>query len=231
MHHSLAAGKEPALLSPNEERRAAPRQRVVLTAHARPADNGGPDWRGQTRDLSALGVGFLSPRPVEQSTLLEIELCKPNRQTVRTLLARAVHVEPDGPGVWLIGCAFTSELTDAELRLFDARRARPEGPDGRRWVRFPCNVETACSTCEAAPGERRPARIVNVSPGGIGLLLPCDFPAGILLRLQMPTEQDQPARALVVRVVRAMEHGSGYWFHGCEFAHRLDPEDLAALLR
>jgi hypothetical protein len=229
MAHPFSLPTEPPDLSPNEERRAAPRYRVQLPLSCRPADDAGPGWTGQVRDVSALGVGFLLARRLELSTLLEIELS--NRGMHQLILARVVHVEAHQAGLWLIGCAFTTELTDEELHLFQAQRQRPSGPDSRRWVRFPCNVETVCYTCQTVPGERRPARIVNVSPGGLGLLLPCEFPAGTLLHFQLPAQVDQPARELLVRVVRSLEHASRYWFHGCEFVHRLSDEELQELLR
>jgi hypothetical protein len=231
MPHTLSQTEKLPDLSPNEERRSAPRYRVTLAVSCQPADNAGPNWSGQVRDVSAFGVGFLLARRMELSTLLEIELAREGRGTLQTLLARVVHVEADKAGYWLIGCAFTAELTDMELQLFQAQRVRPAGQDGRRWVRFPCNVETVCYTCQTVPGERRPARVVNVSPGGIGLLLPCEFPSGTLLHFQLPANVDQPAREVLVRVVRAMEHASRYWFHGCEFAYRLDEDELRALLR
>jgi hypothetical protein len=225
---ATAAEQEPRIAA--EERRAAPRYHVTLTADCRPVDNIGRCCQGEVRDISTLGVGFVLPRPVEQSDLLEIELRKKTTDFVKTLLARVVHVEPDDAGAWLVGCAFTRELTDAELRQFQAQRVRPEGPDSRRWVRFPCNVETVCYTSETVPGERRPARIVNISPGGLGLLLPCQFTDGTLLRFQTPAHLEQPGREMLVRVVRVLEQTRGYWFLGCEFAGQLRDEDLWAFL-
>jgi hypothetical protein len=145
-------------------------------------------------------------------------------------LARIVHVEPDPAGDWLAGCAFISELTDDELAQFKAQRLPPVGPDDRRWVRFPCNVETVCSTWETTPGEQVRARVLNVSPGGIGLLLPCQFERGTLLNFELPTVQGQPPKQMLVRVVRAMEHTRGDWFLGCELVQPLTAAELAELL-
>src|SRR5262249_17851571 len=97
-----------------------------------------------------------------------------------------------------------------------------------RWVRFPCNVETVCYACDTAPGERRPARIVNVSAGGVGLLPPCDFSPGPLLHLELPSEA---ARLALIRVVRVMQHDAGHWFLGCEFADQLAAEEVKDLVR
>src|SRR5207245_2637627 len=100
--------------------------------------------------------------------------------------------------------------------------------DPRRWVRFPCNVETACSTCLVAPGETTPARVLNVSPGGVGLLLPCEFDVGTLLNLDVPRAV-APARVRV-RVARVVAHGRGNWFLGCEFVDELSAAELRACL-
>jgi hypothetical protein len=154
----------------------------------------------------------------------------PARGLTRQVLARAVHVQ-EWPGRgWLIGCAFAKELDEASLRLLRAERVEPSGGDARRWVRFPCNVETVCQTCETMPGEQRPARILNVSPGGVGLLLPCEFAAGTLLSLEMPAPNGGAPRPALVRVVRALPNGPAGWFLGCEFADRLSEQELEGLL-
>jgi hypothetical protein len=228
--HSSPVVEELSPWSAAQDRRAAPRYRVSLTTACRAVD-AGPSWPGTVRDLSALGVSFLASRRLELSALLELELCKEGRGVLHATLARVVHIEADVASTWLVGCAFTSELSDAELALFQAGRVRPAAEDSRRWVRFPCNVETVCWTSETVPGEQRPARVVNISPGGIGLLLPCEFLQGTLLRFRMPAAAAQHESELLVRVVRAMQHTTGYWFHGCEFVNRLDDEDLRALLR
>jgi len=217
--------------APAEERRASPRYRVTLTAVCRSPDATPGTWRCPVRDLSAFGIAFHSPRRLPLSTLLEIALANGRRELGRAVLARVVHVEADRGGTWLVGCAFTAELSNEELALFQGARVRPAGNDSRRWLRFPCNVETVYWTSETVPGEQRPARVINISPGGIGLVLPCTFPQGTLLRFRMPAAAAEPGREMLVRVVRAMEHAAGYWFHGCEFADRLDEEDLRALMR
>jgi hypothetical protein len=218
--------------SPNEERRASVRHRSGLRVSCRLVDDLAAEaWQARVRDLSTLGIGLLLPHKRELAELLEIELVKANGALVRTVLARIIHVEEDGPRSWFVGCAFVSELTDEEMRLFHAEAARPKTKDHRRWIRFPCNVETVCYTCETSPGERRPARVLNISPGGIGLLLPCQFTKGTLLHFELPSDSNQISRTLLVRVARVMEQSPGMWFLGCEFAHRLEDEELRALLR
>jgi hypothetical protein len=219
--------------APNEERRSSRRYPASLRVPVRLADGAGPTWYAPVRDLSTLGIGLRLPQEINLATLLEVKLQQPNGVVVRPVLARVVHLwEEDRCGTsCIVGCAFISELSEAELQLFHAEAIRPPAGDGRRWLRFPCNVETVCYTCDTVPGERRPARILNISPGGIGLLLPCQFPAGILLHFELPAGSDQPARDLLVRVLRVIEHSPGMWFLGCEFASQLGEEELRSLLR
>ena len=216
---------------PNEERRASVRHPAALTSLCRAI--GGPigiRWLARVRDLSTLGIGLVAPQRLQPGTLLEIDLKAPSGSQVRTPLARVVHAEEEGNGTWAIGCAFAAELSPAELRLFRGQRVRPPLGDGRRWLRFPCNVETVCATALTTPGERSAARVLNVFSGGIGLLLPCEFEPGTLLHLQVPGAEEGPDRKLLLRVVRTVEHSNGDWFHDCEFAEQLRDEVLLALL-
>jgi hypothetical protein len=233
MNRRIAALREAlGQRAPDDERRASTRYRAPLCVPCRLVDGAGATWQAQVRDLSTLGVGLRLPQEVELGALLEIELQRTNGLLVRPVLARVVHVwEDDVRGSSCIaGCAFISELCTAELHLFHAEAVKPAARDCRRWLRFPCNVETVCYTCETAPGERRPARILNISPGGIGLLLPCQFAHGTLLHFEMPADMEQPARDLLVRVARVLEHAPGMWFLGCEFASQLGDDELRSLL-
>lgn len=214
---------------PSEERRAALRYRSTTTSSCRPAGTSFTVQAG-VRDVSNYGIGLLLTEPIELSTLLELDLIQPNGKLLRTVLARVVHVECWSEDEWLIGCAFTAELSDAELKLFHAERVRPPAGDGRRWVRFPCNVETVCYTWVTAPGEQCAARILNISAGGIGLLLPCQFEGGTLLLFKVPGSPAQAPQSMLVRVVRCIEQDNGDWFLGCEFVEKLSDDEVRALL-
>ncbi len=216
-------------LPPDQDRRAAVRHPARRGALCHPvAAEAAPAWQARVRDVSSLGVGLVLERWVEPCTLLEIDLPRADGGVLRTVLGRVVYVEAETAGAWVVGCAFISELDDAELRLFRAARVKPDGADGRRWVRFPCNVETVCFGGGTAPGERVNARVVNISAGGIGLLLPCQFEEGTLLHFELPGAE---ARKVLVRVVRALDHANGDWFLGCEFAERLGDDEVRALLQ
>jgi hypothetical protein len=215
--------------TPNDERRAVVRYRTALAVPLHPVGKP-PTKEARVRDVSIFGIGLHLDETVELSTLLEIELRTPRQALVRTVFARVVHVESITAGGWIVGCAFVGELPEKEMHLFRAERRFAHEQDSRRWVRFPCDLETVCYTSETAPGERHTARIINVSPGGVGVLLRCEFGVGTLLYLDLPPELAHPQPRLLVRVVRVMEHSPGNWFLGCEFAHQLMLKEIKALV-
>jgi hypothetical protein len=232
-HPSDAPEREDLARCTNEERRASTRRPANVRVRCVPfktADSP-PIWTAQVHDVSLLGIGLILPYPPGHGTLIEIELTRKSGTFVRKVLARVVHQERESSKTYVVGCAFVTELEDRDLAAFQAGAVRPSGPDCRRWMRFSCNVETVCTTCETAPGECRSGRILNISAGGIGLLLRCQFSEGTLLHLELPPEMNLANSKILVRVVRVIEHGDGNWFHGCEFAERLHEDDLRALLR
>lgn len=83
--------------------------RVVLTDSAETLDV-------QVLDLSFSGIGLLLPRRLELDTLLLIDLeTRDERHVPLQLLARVARVALRKGGGWITGCAFFSDLSDAEL--------------------------------------------------------------------------------------------------------------------
>jgi hypothetical protein len=224
---------EDAAPSTNGDRRAFRRHPVNACLRCKPVKSGDtpPIWTAQVRDLSNLGIGLVLPEAPGYGTLLEIELKRKNGTIVRNVLARVVHEERESSKSFAVGCAFITELKDKDLCGFQAGAVRPSGPDCRSWTRFPCNVETVCYTCDTAPGECRAARILNISAGGIDLLLRCQFSEGTLLHFELPQEINRADPKILVRVIRVIEHGECNWVLGCEFVKQLRDEDLQALLQ
>ena len=225
---NAAVALETAPWFPGVERRAS--ERLPLTLRAAYRVFGG-EGAGQARvhDLSPLGVGLGLPKPVPAGALLHVDFQGAAGDLVCATLARVVHVASEAGS--LVGCAFVRELNDATLRLFHAERLPTTAGDDRRWVRFPCNVETACYVADAVPGEESPARIINISAGGMGLLLPCEFSAGTLLNLDLQATPAHAVGPVLLRVMRAAPRPAGDWFLGCEFARRLDDAEIAAILQ
>src|SRR5581483_8607426 len=55
----------------------------------------------------------------------------------------------------------------------------PSRPVERRaWVRYPCAGDTSCLPIVAAPDSQWPGQVVDLSAGGVGVLLPRRFETG-----------------------------------------------------
>jgi hypothetical protein len=214
---------------PGAERRASVRHLSTIWAFYHPlgAVNDAPR-PARVRDVSTLGVGLVLPRPVALGALLRLDFAGAAGGVVCAALGRVVHAAADASRI--VGCSFVRELDEAILQHFRVARVGSAAGDGRRWVRFPCNVETACYVLDSAPGEQSPARIVNISAGGMGLLLPCEFPAGTLLRLDLDGTAAHAAGEVLLRVIRVAGRDDGDWFMGCEFADQIGQEELERLL-
>jgi hypothetical protein len=219
---------EPQPWDPNAERRATGRYGTRLEVGYRLL---GTDIRqtARVRDAATLGVRLFVTNRLHVGQRLAIDFNSATGGRVRAVLGRVIHVAAEQPAGWLVGCGFIGELTDPELRQFQARRARSPARDGRCWVRFPCSVETVCYSLETTPGEKAAARILNVSAGGLALAVPCEFAAGTLLRLDLPGTVGRPARQMLVRVVQSRPESTGSWLLGCEIADRLRDDELQAL--
>jgi PilZ domain len=72
-------------------------------------------WSAIVRDLSTGGAGIVVNRRFEPGTLLSVDLQDAEKTSNRTLLVRVVRITKEGKDSWLLGCAFTHKLTDAEL--------------------------------------------------------------------------------------------------------------------
>jgi hypothetical protein len=72
-------------------------------------------WSAAVRDLSTGGVGIVVNRRFEPGTLLSVELQDAAQTLSRILLVRVVRALRESNDRWLLGCAFTSKLTEGEL--------------------------------------------------------------------------------------------------------------------
>ena len=57
---------------------------------------------------------------------------------------------------------------------FGAARAKPAESDGRNWSRFPCEVKAVYQIIPAEDGVRREAKVLNISAGGVAMLVDHD---------------------------------------------------------
>jgi hypothetical protein len=70
----------------------------------------------QVVNLSASGVGLVVGEPVENGTLLSVELQAADGLCTRTMLSCVVHVTARAAGAWALGCNFIRSLSDEDLK-------------------------------------------------------------------------------------------------------------------
>jgi hypothetical protein len=73
-------------------------------------------WNAQVQNVSAVGVGLLADRALENGTLLNLELRGATGEAIPTMLACVVHVTRLAEGKTVLGCNFMRELSEEELK-------------------------------------------------------------------------------------------------------------------
>ncbi len=103
----------------------------------------------------------------------------------------------------------------------------------RVYQRFACGLATACQPI-AARGDNDMSwqgEILNISLGGVGLLLRRRFERGAGLAIEIPETTTAPADTLLVKVVHATAKPDGQWLLGCMFVSPLGEDELHRLIR
>ena len=103
----------PALLEAERRHDARHTCDLEVTSHALEASEA-LAWGAVVRDVSAGGIGLTLCFPFRPGTFLALDL-KRRDGTVRSLLARVVHVRDQADGSWHLGCEFVTPLADDEV--------------------------------------------------------------------------------------------------------------------
>ena len=72
-------------------------------------------WGATVRDLSTIGMGLVVSRRFELGTLLIVDLEDADHTSRSSMLVRVVRISQESKASWLLGCAFTTKLTESEL--------------------------------------------------------------------------------------------------------------------
>jgi hypothetical protein len=99
----------------------------------------------------------------------------------------------------------------------------------RVWLRYPSTAQAKCQPVAPANSAPITARVRDISRGGIHLLVDRWFEAGMLLSIQLPSENDADQDTILAYVVRSVLQDDGQWVLGCTFATELDAGDLQSL--
>jgi hypothetical protein len=111
-----------------------------------------------------------------------------------------------------------------------AEDPEPQGIERRASTRYPCNLATSCRLGAAVKGDGHPARVRNVSAGGISLVLAHEFRSGDIVNVELRSMTRNFVRHLNVRVIYCIEHPSGDFILGGSFTSPLTDDEVKAFL-
>jgi PilZ domain len=105
-------------------------------------------------------------------------------------------------------------------------------PERRQHLRRPRPCGIAYLTIEGDDaGQWRDAHVVDVSPGGVGVLCDRRFEAGALLKLRFGEAGAETSLLSLVRVAHVQLRPGGEWHLGCQFATAMGDEEFGEVLK
>ena len=182
----------------------------------------------RVRDVSRGGMRFMSAMKLEPGTLVKISM-PPSSGIEAAVLACVIHATPQTDGTYAIGCAFSDELGDDQLRQFGARKQFAESEDKRTCTRFAATGFVEYIVLPPAGLPARRAEIANISTSGIGLLMPEKVEAGAMIDLLLKMKTGDQALDNLACVVIIGARSEGGWIAGCHFIRELEADDLRRL--
>ena len=89
-------------------------------------------------------------------------------------------------------------------------------------------IKQQCTVRDEA-GQQHEAHILDISAGGVGLLMGCRMELGTYLSVVLPTRDEAGSRTFTLRVRKSEQDSDGKWRIGCAFAHPLPDDELLLL--
>jgi hypothetical protein len=100
----------------------------------------------------------------------------------------------------------------------------------RATVRYLCAPATSGRLVVVEKQEMQRAWVLDLSLGGVGLLLSRPLEAGLLVVIRLKSSEGGKVFELPAHVARSTKQSSGDWTVGCEFVTRLTPDEMETLL-
>src|SRR5437868_6293084 len=109
-------------------------------------------------------------------------------------------------------------------------KASSSDAERRAWVRYPCHLDIVYWKSTGSATEAcRSARVLDISAGGVCMLLNRPFEPGTVLTLQLENAEQGCTRTLLVHVVHVRPYSHSEWMVGCAFDSKVSEEDARAL--
>jgi len=98
----------------------------------------------------------------------------------------------------------------------------PQANERRTYVRHFCDI--------GAVVDAWPARIQDISRGGVKVVLSRRFEVGTVLKLEVFVPSDESLYMLLAKVVHIVQEPTGSWGLGCAFVQEITDEEMQELL-
>jgi hypothetical protein len=183
------------------------------------------------RNVSRGGINLVVAQPLLPGELLRIAVPGGDAEESSEVLACVTRCRTE-KGIHQAACTFATQLSDADLMRFGGLKPPPVAIDQRGWVRFECPAQ-AVFTVVGAPDETAapcPAKVLNISAGGIALRTPALRTVGELLSIDLGRGEDRAIVTTLASVVRTTVERGGEGIMGCNFISELSEEQVRRLL-
>lgn len=104
------------------------------------------------------------------------------------------------------------------------------GAERRASIRYGISLDTSPRLLASVEGDSTPARVRNISAGGISLVVHRNVEIDTVLDLQLLNRPQMFLCQVSVRITYAVEHPSGDFILGGAFTRRLEDQELRSLL-
>jgi c-di-GMP-binding flagellar brake protein YcgR len=213
-----------------EDRRLWVRRHVSVETRVTPATGEAETpLPARILDVSSGGARLEVGRFFEPGDLLSLELPPQDGSSSVTVLACVVYSQAVGDDRHILGCRFSAELSAADLATFGASKTRPDVLDSRNWSRYPCEIKAVYQTVPDDDKPPREAKVLNISAGGIGLVVTEEVRAGALLSAELHAADGRAVVTILACVVHVVAESGRERVLGCNFIQELSEKDLEAL--
>jgi hypothetical protein len=224
----LSRKSRPTPFVPSNDRREHPRHRTDIETVCRPVSEA-VEWPARILDVGVGGIRLRLTNALKQGTMIRIDLPKVSGANT-SVLACVMHTHQVERSAWEVGCNFSLELSEDEVRAFGAEKTPAGRDDLRAWVRHSARGTVVYRELPGTEGPPDVAELVNLSPAGVGLIVPGPVEPGTALLVSLKRLDDKPDRTILACVVYQSEREDGKFAIGCNFLHQLPEKELDDLL-
>jgi len=189
---------------------------------------------GELKDISTGGLALVVDRSCKPGTVVVVVQLH-GGATAEPMLLRAEWAKQQSDSAWLLGCSFTSPLTEKETQAFlvaaqKAAQQRPQTPTEKAQT-FDPFVVGSVKERRGAPrrgglsipvlvwrsegGPRLQGAVADRSLTGLGILMRAPFASGTQLTVR-PASADEKTPSVKVQVRTCRQKGT-QWLVGCQF--------------